>query len=80
MPLLTVTILVLVDSFQTSSKWMLTASSTGTLGDRIAASVLLIQQNPIKNISLLESLIKIANKKGGRRENSCEILGERTLL
>lgn len=40
--------------------------SSGTLGDKIAALTLLVQESPIQNLTSLESLINMTKKKGKR--------------
>ena len=46
--------------------WIKTVLSSGTLGDKIAALTLLVQESPIQNLSSLESLINMSKKKGKR--------------
>ena len=46
--------------------WIKTVLSSGTLGDKVAALTLLVQESPIQNLSSLEALINMAKKKGKR--------------
>ncbi|VDI28213.1 ribosome biogenesis protein MAK21 [Mytilus galloprovincialis] len=46
--------------------WIKTVLSSGTLGDKIAALTLLVQESPIQNLTSLESLINMTKKKGKR--------------
>jgi ribosome biogenesis protein MAK21 len=40
--------------------------SSGTLGDRVAALTLLVQESPLHTLSSLDSLLAMASKKGKR--------------
>lgn len=47
-------------------RWMKTATQKGTSSDKVAASTVLIQDNPIANLELLRnlvSMVKVSKKK-----------------
>ncbi|KAM4771728.1 CCAAT/enhancer-binding protein zeta [Rhinophrynus dorsalis] len=52
-----------------NSAWMKTVVSTGTMGDRMAAMTVLIQDAPIHTLQFVESLVNLLRKKGSKRQN-----------
>ncbi|CAL8315024.1 unnamed protein product [Merluccius merluccius] len=50
-----------------NSSWMKTVVSKGTLGDRMAAMTVLLQDAPVHGLEHVESLVAMVKKKGGRR-------------
>ncbi|XP_074659193.1 CCAAT/enhancer-binding protein zeta-like [Tubulanus polymorphus] len=48
------------------AKWMRTVLTSGTLQDRVAALTLRLQDDPIHNLSSLDSLLHMMNKKNRR--------------
>lgn len=46
--------------------WLKTVLSAGTLGDKVAALTLLVQESPIHTASSLDILLAMASKKGKR--------------
>ena len=46
--------------------WLKTVLSSGTLGDKVAALTLLIQESPFHTLTSLDSLLAMASKKGKR--------------
>ncbi|XP_017507812.1 CCAAT/enhancer-binding protein zeta [Manis javanica] len=51
-----------------SSTWMKTIVSTGTLGDRMAAMILLIQDDAIHTLQFVETLMNLVKKKGSKQQ------------
>ncbi|XP_066234583.1 CCAAT/enhancer-binding protein zeta [Saccopteryx leptura] len=51
-----------------SSKWMKTIVSSGTLGDRMAAMILLIQDDAVHTLQYVETLINLVKKKGSKQQ------------
>ncbi|KYO23872.1 CCAAT/enhancer-binding protein zeta isoform X2 [Alligator mississippiensis] len=52
-----------------SSAWMKTVVSSGTLGDRMAAMTLLIQDSAVHSFQFVETLVNLIKKKGSRRQS-----------
>ncbi|MEE6475242.1 hypothetical protein FKM82_010667 [Ascaphus truei] len=52
-----------------NSAWMKTVVSTGTLGDRMAAMTVLIQDAAVHTLQFVEGLVTFVRKKGSRRQN-----------
>uniref|UniRef100_A0A8C5SD29 CCAAT/enhancer-binding protein zeta n=1 Tax=Laticauda laticaudata TaxID=8630 RepID=A0A8C5SD29_LATLA len=52
-----------------SSAWMKTVVSSGTLADRMAAMTLLIQDAPVHSLQFIEILVNMIKKKGSRRQS-----------
>ncbi|XP_063773645.1 CCAAT/enhancer-binding protein zeta [Pseudophryne corroboree] len=52
-----------------NTKWMKTVVSTGTLADRMAAMIVLIQDAPVQSLQFVENLINVIRKKGSKRQN-----------
>ncbi|XP_038628048.1 CCAAT/enhancer-binding protein zeta [Tachyglossus aculeatus] len=52
-----------------SATWMKTIVSTGTLGDRMAAMTLLIQDGAVHTLQYVEILVNLIKKKGSRRQS-----------
>ncbi|XP_026525138.1 CCAAT/enhancer-binding protein zeta isoform X2 [Notechis scutatus] len=52
-----------------SSAWMKTVVSSGTLVDRMAAMTLLIQDAPVHSLQFIEILVNMIKKKGSRRQS-----------
>nr|XP_020643853.1 CCAAT/enhancer-binding protein zeta isoform X2 [Pogona vitticeps] len=52
-----------------SSAWMKTVVSSGTLADRMAAMTLLIQDAPVHSLEFIETLVTLIKKKGSRRQS-----------
>nr|DBA26807.1 TPA: hypothetical protein GDO54_011017 [Pyxicephalus adspersus] len=52
-----------------NTSWMKTVVSTGTLADRMAAMIVLIQDTPIHTLHFVENLINLVRKKGSKRQN-----------
>ncbi|KAL8624396.1 hypothetical protein ACOMHN_012796 [Nucella lapillus] len=48
------------------SHWIKTVLSSGTLSDKMAALMVLVQESPLHNLNALDMLIAMANKKGKR--------------
>ena len=46
--------------------WLKTVLSSGTLGDKVAALTLLVQESPVHTLSSLDTLLTMAAKKGKR--------------
>lgn len=46
--------------------WLRTVLSAGTLGDKVAALTLLVQESPVHTLVSLDSLLAMASKKGKR--------------
>jgi len=55
-------------SKKSSVAWLKTVLRSGTVADKTAALVLMIQEAPLHNLPSLESLLAMVKKKGGRRE------------
>jgi len=55
-------------SKKSSAAWLKTVLRSGTVADKTAALVLMIQESPVHNLSSLDSLLAIVKKKGRRRE------------
>ncbi|XP_006135285.2 CCAAT/enhancer-binding protein zeta [Pelodiscus sinensis] len=53
----------------TSSAWMNTVVSSGTLADRMAAMTLLIQDGSVHTLQFVETLVNLIKKKGSRRQS-----------
>uniref|UniRef100_A0A8C7ACZ8 CCAAT/enhancer-binding protein zeta n=2 Tax=Neovison vison TaxID=452646 RepID=A0A8C7ACZ8_NEOVI len=51
-----------------SSTWMKTIVSSGTLGDRMAAMILLIQDDAIHTLQFVETLVNLVKKKGSKQQ------------
>ncbi|XP_044146073.1 CCAAT/enhancer-binding protein zeta [Bufo gargarizans] len=49
--------------------WMKTVVSTGTLADRMAAMIVLIQDAPVHTLQFVENLVSLIRKKGSKRQN-----------
>ncbi|XP_077200246.1 CCAAT/enhancer-binding protein zeta isoform X1 [Paroedura picta] len=54
---------------RSSSAWMKTVVSSGTLADRMAAMTLLIQDAAVHSLHFIESLVNLIKKKGSRRQS-----------
>lgn len=52
-----------------SSAWMKTIVTAGTLADRMAAMTLLIQDAAVHSLSFIETLVNMIKKKGSRRQS-----------
>ncbi|OCT77994.1 CCAAT/enhancer-binding protein zeta [Xenopus laevis] len=52
-----------------NSSWMKTVVSTGTLGDRMAAMTVLIQDAPVHTLQFVENLVNLVRKKGSKQQN-----------
>eukprot|EP00079_Xenopus_tropicalis_P025088 XP_012818209.1 PREDICTED: CCAAT/enhancer-binding protein zeta isoform X1 [Xenopus tropicalis] len=52
-----------------NSAWMKTVVSTGTLGDRMAAMTVLIQDAPVHTLQFVENLVNLVRKKGSKQQN-----------
>ncbi|XP_075059437.1 CCAAT/enhancer-binding protein zeta isoform X2 [Mixophyes fleayi] len=52
-----------------NTKWMKTVVSTGTLADRMAAMIVLIQDAPVQSLQFVENLVNLIRKKGSKRQN-----------
>uniref|UniRef100_A0A7M4F5B6 CCAAT/enhancer-binding protein zeta n=1 Tax=Crocodylus porosus TaxID=8502 RepID=A0A7M4F5B6_CROPO len=52
-----------------SSAWMKTVVSSGTLADRMAAMTLLIQDSAVHSLQFVETLVNLIKKKGSRRQS-----------
>ncbi|XP_061480647.1 CCAAT/enhancer-binding protein zeta [Rhineura floridana] len=52
-----------------SSAWMKTVVSSGTLADRMAAMTLLIQDTAVHSLQFIETLVNLIKKKGSRRQS-----------
>ncbi|CAI5770653.1 enhancer-binding zeta [Podarcis lilfordi] len=52
-----------------SSAWMKTVVSSGTLADRMAAMTLLIQDATVHSLQFIETLVNLIKKKGSRRQS-----------
>ncbi|NXJ83467.1 CEBPZ protein, partial [Trogon melanurus] len=53
----------------TSSAWMKTVVSSGTLADRMAAMTLLIQDSAVHSLQFVENLVNLIKKKGSRQQS-----------
>ncbi|XP_037663484.1 CCAAT/enhancer-binding protein zeta [Choloepus didactylus] len=51
-----------------SSTWMKTIVSSGTLGDRMAAMILLIQDDAVHTLQFVETLVGLVKKKGSKQQ------------
>lgn len=51
-----------------SSTWMKAIVSSGTLGDRMAAMILLIQDDAIHTLQFVETLLSLVKKKGSKQQ------------
>ncbi|XP_048660499.1 CCAAT/enhancer-binding protein zeta isoform X2 [Marmota marmota marmota] len=51
-----------------SSTWMKAIVSSGTLGDRMAAMILLIQDDAIHTLQFVETLVNLVKKKGSKQQ------------
>uniref|UniRef100_A0A8C9PSE5 CCAAT/enhancer-binding protein zeta n=1 Tax=Spermophilus dauricus TaxID=99837 RepID=A0A8C9PSE5_SPEDA len=51
-----------------SSTWMKAIVSSGTLGDRMAAMILLIQDDAIHTLQFVETLMNLVKKKGSKQQ------------
>ena len=61
------------------AKWIRKMLNSGTLTDKLGAMVTLIQNDPVHNMDLIESLLTMANKKG-KREAQLSIQSLRELF
>uniref|UniRef100_A0A8C5NX47 CCAAT/enhancer-binding protein zeta n=1 Tax=Jaculus jaculus TaxID=51337 RepID=A0A8C5NX47_JACJA len=50
-----------------SSTWMKAIVSSGTLGDRMAAMILLIQDDAVHTLQFVETLVNLVKKKGSKQ-------------
>jgi hypothetical protein len=66
-------------SKKSSGAWLKTVLTSGTLSDKMAALVLLVQEAPLHNLTSLDSLLSMVKKKGGRRE-LLPVLGSNLLV
>jgi len=55
-------------SKKSSVVWLKTVLTSGTVADRTAALVLMVQEAALHNLPSLESLMSSVKKKGGRTE------------
>jgi len=55
-------------SKKSSVTWLKTVLTSGTVADKTAALVLMVQEAAVHNLSSLDSLLTIVKKKGGRRD------------
>ncbi|XP_059104681.1 CCAAT/enhancer-binding protein zeta [Peromyscus eremicus] len=51
-----------------SSTWMKAIVSSGTLGDRLAAMILLIQDDAVHTLQFVETLLSLVKKKGSKQQ------------
>ncbi|XP_012869131.1 PREDICTED: CCAAT/enhancer-binding protein zeta [Dipodomys ordii] len=51
-----------------SSTWMKAIVSSGTLGDRMAAMILLIQDDAVHTLHFVETLVNLVKKKGSKQQ------------
>ncbi|XP_003795734.1 CCAAT/enhancer-binding protein zeta [Otolemur garnettii] len=51
-----------------SSTWMKAIVSSGTLGDRMAAMILLIQDDAVHTLQFVETLLSLVKKKGSKQQ------------
>ncbi|XP_049640251.1 CCAAT/enhancer-binding protein zeta [Suncus etruscus] len=51
-----------------TATWMKAIVSAGTLGDRLAAMTLLIQDDAVHTLGLLETLVNLVKKKGSKQQ------------
>ncbi|KAL6050797.1 hypothetical protein STEG23_015335 [Scotinomys teguina] len=51
-----------------SSTWMKAIVSSGTLGDRMAAMILLIQDDALHTLEFVETLLNLVKRKGSRQQ------------
>ncbi|XP_023603477.1 CCAAT/enhancer-binding protein zeta isoform X2 [Myotis lucifugus] len=51
-----------------SSTWMKAIVSSGTLGDRMAAMILLIQDDAVHTLQFVETLVNLVKKKGSKQQ------------
>ncbi|XP_002709966.3 CCAAT/enhancer-binding protein zeta [Oryctolagus cuniculus] len=51
-----------------SSTWMKVIVSSGTLGDRMAAMILLIQEDAVHTLEFVETLVNLVKKKGSKQQ------------
>lgn len=51
-----------------ASTWMKAIVSSGTLGDRMAAMILLIQDDAIHTLQFVETLVSLVKKKGSKQQ------------
>ncbi|XP_008056908.1 CCAAT/enhancer-binding protein zeta [Carlito syrichta] len=51
-----------------SSTWMKAIVSSGTLGDRMAAMILLIQDDAVHTLEFVETLVNLVKKKGSKQQ------------
>ncbi|XP_028713731.1 CCAAT/enhancer-binding protein zeta [Peromyscus leucopus] len=51
-----------------SSTWMKAIVSSGTLGDRLAAMILLIQDDAVHTLQFVETLLNLVKKKGSKQQ------------
>lgn len=51
-----------------SSTWMKAIVSSGTLGDRMAAMILLIQDDAVHTLQFVETLLNLVKKKGSKQQ------------
>uniref|UniRef100_A0ACB8GAP6 Uncharacterized protein n=2 Tax=Sphaerodactylus townsendi TaxID=933632 RepID=A0ACB8GAP6_9SAUR len=63
-----------------SSAWMKTVVSSGTLADRMAAMTLLIQDAAVHSLHFIETLVNLIKKKGSRRQSLMALDTFRELL
>ncbi|NWI19309.1 CEBPZ protein, partial [Crypturellus soui] len=52
-----------------SSAWMKTVVSSGTLADRLAAMTLLIQDSAVHSLQFVENLVNLIKKKGSKQQS-----------
>ncbi|NXC51167.1 CEBPZ protein, partial [Penelope pileata] len=64
----------------TSSAWMKTVVSSGTLADRMAAMTLLIQDSAVHSLHFIENLVNLVKKKGSRQQSLMALDTFRELL
>lgn len=61
------------------AKWLRKMLNSGTLTDKLGAMVTLVQNDPVHNMDLIDSLLTMANKKG-KREAQLSIQSLRELF
>ena len=61
------------------AKWIRSMLHSGTLTDRLAAMTSLVQNDPVGNVDMLDSILAMANKKG-KREAQLSVVALRELF
>lgn len=63
-------------SKKSSVSWLKTVLKSGTVADKTAALVLMVQEAPLHNLPSIDSLLAMVKRKGARRE-VLPILGQK---